>query len=163
MPMIRKRYPANWEAIARLTKQQSGWHCEACGKPCLLPQEDFLDFLIRCQLTVGEAIDLLRDAEGKVNPNKEHRFRLTAAHPNHDPENPAAELRAWCNPCHCRYDLKAMALKRRLKREYNGQLFIDGLGLVEPTLAGQGKQSDRIQLPIPITPLWVGEIAKRTD
>lgn len=39
------------------------------------------------------------------------RYVLTVAHPNHDPENPDAELRAWCAPCHCRYDLRQKKAK----------------------------------------------------
>lgn len=65
------------------------------------------------------------DEFGAIEIPKLGRFTLTVAHPNHDPENPNAELRAWCAPCHCRYDLKAMATKRRLKLERNGQLTLE--------------------------------------
>jgi hypothetical protein len=67
------------------------------------------------------------------------RFTLTTAHPNHDPWNLEAELKAWCSVCHCRYDLKAMGTKRRLKLEMNGQLNL----LAEP--AGQGRDVAKVQ------------------
>ena len=40
----------------------------------------------------------------------------------HDPWNPNARLKAFCAPCHCRYDLAQMDRKRMIKREYLGQL-----------------------------------------
>lgn len=137
MPMKRDRYPKNWEQIARRTKQSANWHCEACGKPCLLMGEDWLDFILRLGWNVGEAI------AAAAHPT---RHVLTTAHPNHDPENLEAELRAWCAPCHCRYDLAQMPRKKRLELERRGQLTIDLLTAPEP--AGQGKDPTRIQLPI---------------
>lgn len=137
MPMIRSLYPKNWNEIARCTKRRANWHCQACAKPCLLPKEDWLHFVIRQNWTVGEAIAC------STHPN---RYQLGVAHPNHDPENPEAELSAWCAPCHCRYDLKAMAYKKRLKRERNGQLSLDILVAPEP--AGHGKDPNAVQLPL---------------
>lgn len=31
MPMIRSKYPANWEAISLTVRAESGWRCEWCG------------------------------------------------------------------------------------------------------------------------------------
>jgi len=149
MPMNRARYPRNWEAIARRTKQQANWHCEACGKACLLPGEDVLDFLMRTDFTISEAVTAFSDERGNLRASKETRFVLTTAHPNHDPENLEAELRAWCSPCHCRYDLAQMGRKRMLRREQEGQLSFNFEILVPTTLAGHGKDPTRIQLPIP--------------
>lgn len=144
--MNRSLYPEDWEARARRLKQQNNWHCQACDRPCLLPSETFLDFLIRCQFTVGEAIAAILDERGNTDPDKEVRFVLTTAHPNHDPENVDAELRAWCAPCHCRYDLAQLGRKRMLKREREGQLSLEMVVAPEP--AGQGSDPTRIQLPI---------------
>lgn len=137
MPMERKRYPKDWEAIALKVKSDANWQCEACGKHCLMPGEDWSQFILRMGWTVGEAI------EAATKPT---RYILTTAHPNHDPENHQAELKAWCAPCHCRYDGKQIGRKRRLKSERLGQLALDMVGV--PELAGQGKDETRIQLPI---------------
>ena len=41
MPMDRKRYPSNWEEIAKKKKELVGWKCEVCGKQCRKPGEEF--------------------------------------------------------------------------------------------------------------------------
>lgn len=134
MPMDRARYPSNWEAIALSVKQAANWQCENCGKLCQRSGEDWLDFVIRIGWTVGEAI------AASQHPT---RWVLTTAHLNHDPENPHAELRAWCAPCHCRYDLAQLPRKRRLKQERLGQI---SLFASEP--AGHGKEPTRLQVNV---------------
>ena len=39
MPMDRKRYPANWDEIARRVKDEADWKCEVCGRQCRRPGE----------------------------------------------------------------------------------------------------------------------------
>jgi hypothetical protein len=144
--MNRKLYPANWEDIARRVKQAANWHCQECGKPCLLPGEDWLDFVIRCSWTVGEALAALED-NGSTNPTKISRYILTTAHLDHKPENcDRPNLRSWCAPCHCRYDLQFLKLKGRLRLERAGQLNLFDLSV--PTPAGHGKEPNRLQIPI---------------
>jgi hypothetical protein len=146
MPMIRSLYPKNWDEISRRIKQSANWHCQHCGSPCLLPGEDFLDFLIRLGWTVGEALQALDD-NGRTNPDKVVRFVLTTAHLNHKPEDcRQANLLALCAPCHCRMDLKALPLKRQLKLERQGQLNL--FDLAAPSPAGHGKDPDKIQIPL---------------
>lgn len=127
MPMNRADYPDNWEAIALSVKTAANWTCQNCGRPCRCPGESDDDLIDRIEsehpFWVVELRQFDRDDEfGTVEIRKLTRFTLTTAHLNHDPENPNAELRAWCAPCHCRYDLRAMPTKRRLKRERLGQL-----------------------------------------
>jgi hypothetical protein len=56
------------------------------------------------------------------------RYALSVAHLDHQPGNcDRANLKALCMPCHCRYDLRCMAQKRRLKAERLGQLRIKGV------------------------------------
>lgn len=105
MPMDRSRYPSNWDEIAYEVKEAAHWCCEHCGKRCLLP---------------GQA-DGLCDLDRSVWAS----LTLTAAHLNHNPADCRREnLRALCAPCHCRFDItpQAMAVKRRLKLEWQGQL-----------------------------------------
>lgn len=89
MPMDRKRYPSNWEEIAKKKKELVGWKCEVCGKQCRKPGEEF----------------------------DTHKRTLTVAHLNHTPEDVRPEnLKAMCAPCHLRYDGKHHAETRRRKR-----------------------------------------------
>jgi len=127
MPMDRSLYPDNWDKIALAVKTAANWTCQECDRPCRRPGESDGDLLERIQtqhpnwvkdLTQTETLDGL----WLIGTKSLTRFLLTAAHVNHDPENPNAELKAWCTVCHCRYDLKGMATKKRLKRERLGQL-----------------------------------------
>lgn len=124
MPMNRKLYPANWEAIARAVKDEANWHCEQCGRPCRKPGESTWDLYKRIENQHWQWANDLDGEEADGEPTlKLGRFVLTVAHLDHRPENcDRANLKALCAPCHCRYDLAAMAQKKRLKAERNGQL-----------------------------------------
>jgi hypothetical protein len=115
--MQRDLYPDDWEAIAYMVKEEANWVCEECHRPCRRPDEDLLDFCQRLNsLTWTDLVE---------HPQK---WTLTVAHLDHTPGNcKRSNLKALCAPCHCRYDLKAMGTKRRLKRERQGQLRIDGV------------------------------------
>lgn len=131
MPMNRKLYPKNWEAIALAIKTEVNWICESCGRPCRRPGESDLDLQERIEYDPLWELDLYDeefDEEfGRVSVQKFGRFTLTVAHLDHCPENcDRSNLRAWCSVCHCRYDLKAMATKRRLRQEREGQLTLFG-------------------------------------
>lgn len=120
MPMQRERYPDNWDAIALQIKTEANWKCQECGRVCRQAGEALHDFIDRVvpKVHCKESYDLLEEITQKPT-----RFVLTVAHLNHIPEDCSREnLKAMCSVCHCRYDLKAMALKKRLKREYQGQL-----------------------------------------
>lgn len=134
MPMDRSLYPADWDEIARAIKDEVNWHCEDCGRPCRMPGESDGDLIDRLVDTAWNS-DLFEEVEteefGVVPVPKLGRFTLTVAHLNHIPSDCRREnLSAKCAPCHCRYDLKAMAAKRRLKLERLGQMALD-LGGVE--------------------------------
>ena len=86
MPMIRSLYPDDWESIARGVKERADWKCQACGKQCRKPGEEF----------------------------DTHKRTLTVAHLNHTPEDVRPEnLTAMCAPCHLRYDAQHHAETRR--------------------------------------------------
>lgn len=130
MPMDRKRYPANWDEIARQIKEDAGWRCEECGKPCRRPGmswAEFVGWLLEQNLlhwyhqSTDEGIN--EESGERIMVEKPQRFTLTVAHLDHTPENcDRSNLKALCAPCHCRMDLKAMAHKKMLKLEREGQL-----------------------------------------
>lgn len=127
MPMDRRRYPDDWEAIALQIKSKARWKCESCGRPCRKPGESEQKFMSRLRryypAWMSDLWEYWMHPDGVLRRDlKIRRFTLTTAHPNHDPENPHAELRAWCAPCHARHDAKQMQRKKRLNQELNGQL-----------------------------------------
>jgi len=132
MPMNRSLYPDDWEAIALAVKTAANWTCQECGRPCRRPGESDGELVKRIKAKHRNWESQLWGEEQlerfTIRVSKLQRFTLTTAHPNHDPENPDAELRAWCAPCHCRYDLRAMSTKRRLKQERLGQMTLFGEG-----------------------------------
>lgn len=126
MPMNRALYPKNWDEIARAIKDEAGWNCEQCGRPCRRPGEDDGDLFDRLKSSNWMS-DLFEEVEteefGVVPVPKFGRFTLTTAHLNHIPEDCRREnLKALCSVCHCRMDLAALPTKRRLKAERLGQL-----------------------------------------
>lgn len=133
MPMNRKLYPANWDAIALSIKTEVNWTCENCGRPCRRPGESDADLDERIHAEHRSWWDDLWETEdddefGAVEHMKPGRFTLTVAHLDHRPENcDRSNLRAWCSVCHCRYDLKAIPLKKQLKAEREGQLNLLGV------------------------------------
>jgi len=118
MPMDRRLYPADWDDIARQIKDEVGWRCEGCGRHCIRPGEDPMAFMERIRTHRVSECPVV--AEFLQFPR---RFLLSVAHLDHVPQNiERSNLRAWCLPCHCRYDLSQMVRKKYLKRERLGQL-----------------------------------------
>jgi 5-methylcytosine-specific restriction endonuclease McrA len=119
-PENKKRYPADWKAIALQVKADANWTCQRCGRPCKRPDQGWDEF--------KEAIAL---TEWRHGIHKKARFILTVAHwPDHNPENcDRSNLHTWCSVCHLRMDSKQhvynAAETRRLKRE------VDQLNLLE--------------------------------
>jgi hypothetical protein len=153
MPMIRSLYPSDWEDIAAAIKDEADWTCEECGKPCRRPKvswEEFVDWLLTHPnweiwhpQTSEPAFNYETGSWCEV-PHSQ-RFTLTVAHLNHRPADCSrSNLRAWCVPCHARYDLGQIKLKQWIKAEREGQgnLFSD------PELAGQGLDPSRVQLSL---------------
>lgn len=115
--MQRSLYPKDWETIALAVKSKAKWRCQQCGRPCRRPGQDWTEFEVKRGWLWPDAYD----DDGAVF--KRGRFVLTVAHLNHRPEDCRPEnLRALCAPCHCRYDLAAMAQKRMISLERKGQL-----------------------------------------
>lgn len=84
MPMNRKLYPANWDAIATEIKASVDWQCEKCGKQCLTPS-------------------LERFEAYKRDRTYWAIHTLTVHHIDHTPANcDRSNLVALCAPCHRR-------------------------------------------------------------
>lgn len=79
MTWNRELYPSNWQDLARACKERANWKCEQCG--------------------MAHGSELV----GRKRGNR-YKVRLTAAHLDHDPENPEPRLIALCEACHLRYD-----------------------------------------------------------
>ena len=72
-------YPSDWKLRAAACLARAGYRCEDCGTPH----------------------GVLRVGNRSKSP---YIVYLHAAHFNHDPENPQAELRALCPSCHMKHD-----------------------------------------------------------
>lgn len=146
MPMDRSLYPPNWGEIAHAIKEAADWQCQECDRPCRRPGESLEELERRLPLYWwADLYEESWDEElGTVFLPKIQRFCLTVAHLNHIPADCSPDnLKALCAPCHCRYDLAQMQIKRRLKQERLGQL-----NLFASELAGHGKESDRLQVNV---------------
>lgn len=135
MPMNRKRYPKNWNAIALEIKEAAAWNCEQCGRPCRRPGESIAELIERVSPDYSQK-DLWEWEEseefGLIEVPKIGRFILTVAHLNHQPEDCRREnLKALCSVCHLRYDRPALYIKRQLKREWEGQMRLELGDLVQ--------------------------------
>jgi hypothetical protein len=123
MPMNRSLYPKDWEIIATEVKEAANWECQECGRPCRKPGQAWCDFVHElmqtCDLTWYYQT---YEEKGQGIVEKPQRFTLTVAHLDHVPSNcDRANLKALCSGCHLKYDVGQMALKKRLKREREGQ------------------------------------------
>jgi 5-methylcytosine-specific restriction endonuclease McrA len=103
-----KRYPADWKSIRAAILARAQYRCE--GSP---------------------AYPECRAANGEPHPVTGSTVVLTIGHLDHTPEhNEPANLRAWCQRCHCTYDsahhAETAAETRRKKREWN-QLPLPGV------------------------------------
>lgn len=121
MPIIRARYPDDWDAIAAQVKHEAKWCCEHCQRPCRQPSEPLAVFL--------ERVKTWRSAHTPPPPDfaeAPRRYLLTVAHLDQRPENrDRANLKALCTVCHLRFDSQFRATQKRLKAEFFGQLRID--------------------------------------
>lgn len=101
MPMQRKLYPDDWEAIAFRKKEAVDWICERCQMQCRKP---------------GEPFDT-------------HKRTMSVHHPDFDKNDPNARLEALCSGCHLRADLphhmENAAKTRQRKRLERGQMVLE--------------------------------------
>ena len=123
-PENKARYPANWKEIRCEILDRAEGRCEQCK------------VLDRSRIARGDGVDIdtymTDDAEVYCANTGEHLGRkrmteytvlrmvdivLTIGHLDHVPENcDHANLRAWCQRCHLRYDSKHHAETARATR-----------------------------------------------
>jgi len=144
MPMNRKLYPPNWDAIARAVKENAGWTCQTCGRPCRRPGESWSVFLGRLLSEVqspwyDQTCEDATDPEtgGWMAVEKPGRFTLTVAHLDRDPGNcDPSNLKALCPACHLDYDLdhhiRTRRANRHRRKEAAGQLTLFDADRPEP-------------------------------
>ncbi|NEZ64817.1 hypothetical protein D0962_18835 [Leptolyngbyaceae cyanobacterium CCMR0082] len=127
MTWTRELYPDSWEQIAHSVKQEAGWCCEECGRPCRKPGEKEGQILDRLSAYwKDDWMESVWDEDfGWVDVEKPTRFVLTVAHLDHRPENCARDnLKALCSVCHLKLDntTSARFQKQQAKAERAGQL-----------------------------------------
>lgn len=108
-PENKHRYPKDWKQIAASIKDRAQGQCECEGECGLHPGK-------RCE-------------EVHLEPAKwaNGRVVLTVAHLDHTPENcEPSNLKAMCNRCHLRYDVKHHSESRRRRKDMQaGQLAME--------------------------------------
>ena len=121
MPIIRARYPEDWEAIALRIKHQAQWCCQECQRPCRKPSEPLVAFQQRVKRWRRGKTP--RPAKFEAAPR---RYLLTVAHLDQQPSNQdPSNLKALCTVCHLQFDSRFRAKQKQLKAEFFGQLSID--------------------------------------
>lgn len=124
MPMIKERYPDNWDEIALRVKDAANWCCTQCGKPCRKPGVEWLHFSFWLMITHPEWFPLTSEGEEQ----KPQRFTLTVAHLDQDSRNNnPGNLKALCAPCHLKFDAPFRQANAHAKREWFGQLNLENL------------------------------------
>lgn len=125
-PEYRHFYQGEWKTIRQQRLDAAGHKCEWCGVPdrkwIHRNTEDHKQFTV-----IYSAYDFYAALR---SGNYLTFIILTVAHLNHDPsDNRPENLRALCQLCHLRYDMKHHVQSRRMNRRKaainNGQLEFD--------------------------------------
>lgn len=88
----RRRYPKNWEQLARACKEAAGQQCMYCA--------------------VAQGTELISKRTGAV-----YKVALHAAHQDHDVGNQRPRLLCLCPSCHGTYDAKHRQRRRQTRLE----------------------------------------------
>ena len=78
MPMNRKLYPKNWDAIARKIKEAANWTCQQCGRPCRRPGETLFELEDRIAEHHAEQLAQLREVQREAWRDKDFDLVLKA-------------------------------------------------------------------------------------
>lgn len=110
----RARYPEDWDEMTAWIRGRAGDRCECIGE---CGRDHAAD--PSAEQGVGELFHVERCGELNWTPAKTFAGRvvLTVAHLDHQPENSdPANLRAFCQGCHNRYDVPHRTANRRRRR-----------------------------------------------
>lgn len=106
------KYPKDWKQIREAILERAGHCCEECG----VKNHEYGYRDSQGGWHPVTSADLMSPSEQLqlVPVGKLMRIVLTIAHLDHDPtNNDPANLRAWCQRCHNRYDVAHRANTRR--------------------------------------------------
>jgi 5-methylcytosine-specific restriction endonuclease McrA len=135
VPINRRDYADDWDAISNQVRADAQWRCQQCGRPCRLPQETLAEFVTRIQGVSHPDLDWQTPAVAQVIADKPQRWTLTTAHLDQNPKNNNRDnLRALCAPCHLEFDRPHRQGNAYRKRERRGQLPLE---LAASALAAQ--------------------------
>ena len=115
MPVDWSKCPKNWKEIAHQVKEDAGWCCEECDRPCRSPGQSWREFF--------DWLEFESLFEGIWDGDRNHpqKFTLTVAHLDHDTNNSdRGNLQAKCSGCQA----KNAAATRRKKAQQSGQLML---------------------------------------
>jgi len=128
-PENRSRYPANWSVIREQILTRACYRCECCGAPQYAVGQWIEDRFMLArgnayydQLQYALVYGSARETADHLNASEQPAVKyivivLTIAHLDHTPENcDPANLRAWCQRCHLRYDAEHHATNARATR-----------------------------------------------
>jgi len=120
MPLVRSRYPADWEEISKRVREEAGQKCEQCGvRNKAVGYRDPVTKEFRECAGESERANLKAEYGGRI---RFFTIVLTCAHLDHDTtNNERSNLKAWCQRCHLTYDAKHhaknAAATRRAKQD----------------------------------------------
>jgi hypothetical protein len=136
-PENKHRYPVDWKEIRAAILERAGHCCEKCkvrnGNRIVRGTGDAIDTFMDVDGYVFDAdtgvqLGRVRHSDYECN-GKWINVVLTIAHLDHVPENcDPANLRAWCQRCHLRYDAAhhaETARETRRKKLNNLELFAE--------------------------------------
>lgn len=138
-PENKDRYPANWGVIREQILARACHRCECCSAPQYAVGQWIEDRFTLARLTASYdrlqyalLYGAARALADRLNAAEQPAVKyivivLTIAHLDHQPENcDPANLRAWCQRCHLRYDAdhhQKNAQATRRARKKNLELF----------------------------------------
>lgn len=113
MPIDYNIYPPNWDQIRQRILVRAKWKCECCN---LLNYSQVSSFKVN-----GKTVWEVQDYEVWMRAGCPKRVKvvLTIAHLDHDEENHNVtddRLKAMCQLCHLRYDVKEKQKRKKSKK-----------------------------------------------
>lgn len=125
MPINKKDYPPNWDAIAKEVKTAAGWQCEWCGakhKSIIQRKENgqYVEVLVVWEQALQRHVDTEKLSAQRLQFHGLTKIILTTAHLDRSTKNNAMEnLAALCQRCHLSHDILQHVANRRYGRDHS--------------------------------------------